>query len=638
MLTSIRVSGVVLFSLIYSSSYADLTSIGPNGINAIGLTTASGQPLTGAGASIGQVEENRPGKRFPEGPDNFANSNGSVIPESAFLNNNLFMTPPANQHIDDHAESVAGVMISTHAVARGVAGGADPAFVARLYSSAYVGDIDPMVQSAESAQRVATVPLSLMTAINMSFGIEAFDGIHDGNALITQFVDWSAARHDVLYVIAGNQPHESGLWFVLPSDNFNGITVAASAKDGSGVFRLVADFNEFGAVVDAAGTRTSTDLLAPGDDVLVTGIGDTTFIASGTSVAAPHVTGTAALLRQYANERIVAGDSRWDSVRSRRHELLKAVLLNSADKIKDDGLLAPVGSFLGMERTVLDQNGNHWLQSEAFFDELVPLDDQMGAGHLNAKRAVQQYASGEYDSDGAPVPVIGWDYGHTSGIDDINKYVFAQPLLGGSYISVTIAWDRVVFFEFDGGTLNQYDIGDTFEPYLSTLPHADDVINDLDIYLVEKGATDFDNPIALSISSDSTIDHIFAQIPATGEYELWVHQWDADLGNGQDYAIAWWAVSAAIVQGDYDGNGSVGPEDYLAWKSAYGSMVTPGTGADGNGDGIVDAADYTVWRNNLQTSGSGGLSSGDLAHVPEPATIYLLFGWATIGVRSKKRV
>jgi len=50
------------------------------------------------------------------------------------------------------------------------------------------------------------------------------------------------------------------------------------------------------------------------------------------------------------------------------------------------------------------------------------------------------------------------------------------------------------------------------------------------------------------------------------------------------------------VVGDYNGNGTVGQEDYTLWASTYGSTVTAGSGADGNGDGVVNAADYTVWR------------------------------------------
>jgi probable HAF family extracellular repeat protein len=81
--------------------------------------------------------------------------------------------------------------------------------------------------------------------------------------------------------------------------------------------------------------------------------------------------------------------------------------------------------------------------------------------------------------------------------------------------------------------------------------------------------------------------------------------------------------------GDYSGNGTVGPEDYILWKANYGS--TENLAADGNGDGQVNAADYTVWRNQLGTAmgaGSGASAYSPGANVaplspavPEPATL-----------------
>jgi hypothetical protein len=70
----------------------------------------------------------------------------------------------------------------------------------------------------------------------------------------------------------------------------------------------------------------------------------------------------------------------------------------------------------------------------------------------------------------------------------------------------------------------------------------------------------------------------------------------------------------ATLLGDYNDNGSVGPEDYTAWKAAFG---TTNLAADGNGDGVVDAADYSVWRDNLGRSVAGGGGAESLA-VPEP--------------------
>lgn len=362
----------VVALLLTSKAIGSQDTLGTNGIFALGLTTANGQALNGDSVAIGQVDINRPGKRQPAGPDNAANSNATIVPAEVYLHG-IDAVPPANMNTDDHAEYVAGVMISTDTTATGVA----PA--ARLFASASVGDINFVTQSAEASQLIATRASDLVHAINMSFVVDLLPSESlNGNSLLTQFVDWSARQHDVLYVVSGLEGIPDPA-FGPPIDNFNGITVAASTKTIDGVYSKVADLNDFSPIV--SDTRVATDIVAPGLGVNVTGLNDVPSIEPGTSLAAPHVTGTVALLIQYANERITSLDPRFDIDRSRRHEVMKAVLLNSADKIKDDGTLAPMGSFLGMDRTLLDKDNKHWLQSEAFTDFLSPLDDQLGAGH-----------------------------------------------------------------------------------------------------------------------------------------------------------------------------------------------------------------------------------------------------------------
>lgn len=103
----------------------------------------------------------------------------------------------------------------------------------------------------------------------------------------------------------------------------------------------------------------------------------------------------------------------------------------------------------------------------------------------------------------------------------------------------------------------------------------------------------------------------------------------------EDYAIAWWAAGVSNPDpsaGDYDGNGTIGPEDYLVWKSNFG---TTNPDADGNGDGLVNAADYVHWRNILAASGTGTLSG---TSVPEPAPGVALLVAAWIVTASPNRV
>jgi hypothetical protein len=140
------------------------------------------------------------------------------------------------------------------------------------------------------------------------------------------------------------------------------------------------------------------------------------------------------------------------------------------------------------------------------------------------------------------------------------------------------------------------------------------VIQDLDLYLLPAGSTDTSEAIAASLSNDSTIEHLFFQIPATGSYEFWVHQFDSEFGS-QPYAASWWSVPAILVfpPGDYNGDMLVDIQDFGEWRSNFSEIVAAGTGADGNGDGIIDAADYVVWRKNFELAGSGASAS-----IPEP--------------------
>jgi len=92
--------------------------------------------------------------------------------------------------------------------------------------------------------------------------------------------------------------------------------------------------------------------------------------------------------------------------------------------------------------------------------------------------------------------------------------------------------------------------------------------------------------------------------------------------------------AVAVLRGDYDGNGTVGPEDYGVWKSHFG---TTDLAADGNGDGIVDAADFTVWRNHLgeTRNPSGG---GSFANVPEATGLQMVLAMAVVSGYFRRNV
>lgn len=84
------------------------------------------------------------------------------------------------------------------------------------------------------------------------------------------------------------------------------------------------------------------------------------------------------------------------------------------------------------------------------------------------------------------------------------------------------------------------------------------------------------------------------------------------------------------LAGDFNSDGKVDAEDYLVWKSTFGSDTD--LRADGNDNGIVDAADYTLWRDNI--SSNGAAVSLNNTQIPEPTSLVLLIIASHVGTRA----
>ncbi|HEY9692573.1 MAG TPA: S8 family serine peptidase [Oculatellaceae cyanobacterium] len=505
-------------------------SLGSAGIDALKLQAAP-YNLTGRKIAIGQVEIGRPGYF---GLDKTASPNLWLSLARVF-----YRDAPAksNSEVDGHASMVAGVMISNDKAIPGVSP------KALLYSSA-VGSPKTSGQAEEclATQYVAQQNGGDLRAINFSFG-EPLDtdtkrkAVLDGNSLLTQCVDWSARIHDVLYAVAGNQG-KGGI--PIPTDNFNAVNVAYTTRRDS-LFTKVDFPNLSDTPIGVArplldreinvGGRRSISLVAPGANLNLYDLKGKVTRVSGTSFAAPHVTGSVALLQEFADLQLKSRQPRW-STDARRHEVMKAVLLNSAEKIKDAG----DGLRLGMSRTILAKNNSNWLDSDAYKDPKIPLHYQMGAGQLNVFRAYQQFSSGKWSAtspmvDNKGVAPIAWDYSSLKA-SNYQDYVLEQPLQQGSFVSITLAWDRKVELK-DTNKNGQYDIGEGF---------SDRGLNNLDIYLMRAEDNDTSKSIWSSQSDVDSVEHIFHEIPANGRYKIRVQFRQQVNDDTQPYALAWWSV------------------------------------------------------------------------------------------------
>lgn len=523
--------GGTLLSLATAPALALINSMAEGGIDAYRLQ-APPYNLTGRKIAIGQVEIGRPAQF---GLDKVAAENFAVSVGRLFYRDGL---ASPNDYVDPHAANVASIMISGDKFLKGVAPDA------RLYSAATGFER----QGGQAEECLASQTVSLQNgndvrAINFSFGESLSqdprpNAALDGNALLTQCIDWSANEHNVLYVIAGNQG-QGGI--PIPTDNFNGMTIANSSEV-NGVFRKVSSFdlgsepppiyNRAAEPESNVGARRSISLMAPGTSIPTLEPDGTLSnpAGTGTSFAAPHVTATVALVQEYGDRQIREKQPNW-GLDARRHEVIKAILMNSADKVQDTGN----GLLLGMTRTAVDQRNVNWLQADAYADKAIPLNANMGTGHLNAYRAILQFSPGQW-SAAAAVPAIGWDYsrvGTTKDAPAFQDYVLQQPLQAGSYVSATLAWNRIVTLN-DTNQNGLFDVGETFE---------DKGLNNLDIYLMRADDDDVDDAVWSSVSEVDSVEHIFHPVAAAGRYKIRVVYRDRVNEKVQPYALAWWTAA-----------------------------------------------------------------------------------------------
>jgi hypothetical protein len=446
---SVLILGVIISSF---SARADT--------NALALINLTGgiSAFDGTGVNIGQIEAGGT-------PTNHVDFNANKV--------NIIGVTNAN----NHATEVASVLVSTGVVTRGVAPGAT------LYS---VGGA-----TAANAWLLATQAVGAAKVINMSFGSATVTNVvtfgpgtvyfnpvqvanPDGNDALSQTIDNIASNNGVIFVkSAGNSGRAGTNTVTSPGAAFNIITVGAVSNRTLGT-TSVADFSSRGYL---ASGRSAVDILAVGANVAMAGIETATNVTltstlvfsnntgtaqtipagtvvpnsfagpaqtplsrvdtnSGTSFAAPMVTGVAARLAQYGNTLGANAAAATDP------RTIKAVMLNSATKLAGWGQGAVAGGTAGL--TGILTGGVNGVTTV-----LQPLDPSQGAGLLNANGSYLQMLAGRQGplftnnniKANGNVGLTGWDF-NTVALSLSNVYRVSSQAQGT--MSLTLDWNRDV--------------------------------------------------------------------------------------------------------------------------------------------------------------------------------------------------
>jgi hypothetical protein len=268
---------------------------------------------------------------------------------------------------------------------------------------------------------------------------------------------------------------------------------------------------------------------------------DTVF--SGTSFAAPQVSGVAALMVQRARA--------MGSAAAEDPRVVKSILQTSADK--------PATWEKGELGNGLDNRSD------------VPLSYDWGAGLLDPVGAINLLNAGQKTHGPARITSDGWNLAHL----DQTDYEFSVLLPGHAYIlddlkkgspfTATLNWYRHVDASYTASPLKNLD---------------------LKLYRFDGILTGFDDLVALSDSKVDNVEHVFIpSLAKGGDYILQVWRGDLLVDN-EDYAVSW----DLTLDPTSSGTGGSGKK----WKTDGGGLW----GVDSNWiggvpDAIGEAANFT---------------------------------------------
>ncbi|MHC4552758.1 MAG: S8 family serine peptidase [Planctomycetota bacterium] len=346
-----------------------------------------------------------------------------------------------------------------------------------------------------------------------------------------QYEDWwtraldnlAAVQDSIIIASIGNGAGTDDLLYPGAGANAIGVGVIDAAVDENGL--SLSDFSTPNAYHSSAGptdnNRCKPDLVAPGTALVPMHTSDTdyTVVENWSSLAAPVVSGTTALLLQKA---YTDPDISTQFDRPGKNMVIKAILINSAAKLP-----------YWHKGAVGDED-----------DTTAPLDYTQGAGALDAERAMAQLTDPS-----------GWDNRMLSSRKTSVDYEIdaAEP---NQILTATLCWNRF---------------------YKNDYPFDHDLEKDTDLRLELWGKlADDPNEILLDFSDsvNDNVEHIYFQcIEGVDTYRLRVTFNDQQAVTDktrQRFALAYHigADTAAANKWWYDVNGDnqINPIDQVAYQ------------------------------------------------------------------------
>jgi subtilisin family serine protease len=281
----------------------------------IGATTIWGPTLAtaGEGMKIGIIDDGIDQTHPFFGPAGYAYPPGFPKGQTAYTSAKVIVArafPPAvgryanaglpfDPDRSDHGLHVAGIAAGNNgAVTRSgfhLSGIAPRAYLGNYRAATLPSDVGLNANSAELAAAIEAAVRDGMDVLNISFGETEIEPSRD---LVDRAITAAAKAGVVTAVSAGNDFSQFGFGSINSPANASGAIAAAASTGGHGSIS-VDEPTDFSSAGPAPYTlRFKPDVSAPGEDVASAAPGGGYVQLSGTSMAAPHVAGAAALLLQ----------------------------------------------------------------------------------------------------------------------------------------------------------------------------------------------------------------------------------------------------------------------------------------------------------------------------------------------------